>query len=1707
MSFSLRRVSSFLGVGVTASLLLTVAPALGAQSAQSPQPPENSSTVPGSPQGAPPAEAPVSPGPVAESRPGEPVVSARPGEEIAQLRTRTSRTYAEAGGVQRTVFAAEAQNYLDDAGRWQPIDSTLVAADAPGYARRNAANRYRVDLPADLSDAPVRMTTGEAWVAFALRGASAPAAFEGAAATYAEALPDVDVSYHAEPDGIKELLTLRSPKAQNSFEFDLATAPGLDVVAQDSGELVITDADGTVVMTVPAPFMTDAAGITSFQVRYALQREGAGWLLTVTADRAWLDAPDRVWPVVVDPALYTSHGGGSPTCTIASATPTVSGGCTEMRVGKDSSGAEQRGLLSFDMSRFYPKAAVILDAELQLGLLSATTTNVASVNVAALTKPYTAQATWNTTNGTTAWTSPGGDSVPAGTTAVSTTGTPDALRWYPTEQVQKWVDGTTAEHGFLLQSTGTNVLTFGGSGASYPNYPVLTVRYDPSSGDRPRYSMDRHPLTDRTTLAINRASGNAHVSVNHLQLDGPGLDLQLGHVYNAGTWELSPARLLRRPSGSIDFTAPDGSVVPFLPNGSGTLKTPPGVNADLAAAGPDAYTLTFRQSGEVWTFAKKQTFSHNQDVAFHRTKTADKNGNAITYAYVDMTDGPLLSSVTDTAGRVTTFSSSRVDYKDRYDSITDPLQRVTTFGYNSCSGCLSSITNADNKTTSFGYDADAQLVKITDPLGNQTNITYDARFFFDRVSAVTRVTDTTAQTGPTTRYHYPANRLTENQASLETSTTGWSARKGTIARSTAQAREGAASLAATSNGSLWVTTATGTAAVPAEPDRTYTGRFSVRAASNSANVYAGLTFYDTNGATLPNNIWGEPLLDSSSAWKDGVWVRGKAPAGTKYVSLEAYFSSTVSGDVHYLDRASVAVDRAYFSSSDSVQWNPGLPYALPAGCAGQDATRQVSPNGGSTTYCFDSTGRVASVTNPLGHNRATTYSPNDDIATASDAMGVGNIAGNTTSYSYDSDFRPTGSTAPTGAASTLSYAEPTGPVTNRAAHYQPSGSTDADGSTSSFSYDGPGNLKSASTSTPTGAVSSTYTYNGPAGTAPTCGGKPGQVCTVTDGNGNTTSYSYDSLGQRQKVTPPAPLGPTTYTYDGVGRVSSKTDGKNQTTRYSYDALDRVTFVQVEGATSCTSTDISGGKCVKYSYDATGNRTSMTDQSGTSSYGYDKLGRETSRNLPSTGTTSLTYDANSNTLTATDASGTITYGYDAANQLKTLAEPGTSCPTDGSAAAGCTRFGYDPNGVRIETRYPTSTATVMTVQPDNSGRTARVFADTGSTQHYDLSYTYSRQVNGVATDGALKRTRTDNLATGSTGKTTTYDYNTLSELTSAVEVSADGASSRSWTYAYDNAGNRTSATLGTTQNSFGYNAANQLISRNGSTSGFSYDANGNETAAVGSTTRTNETWNAKQQLTNVTVGSTSYPMSYADLGNGLRLSAAGTNFRNTALGVTAQTTSGGTTTSFVRDPDGKLIAMRSGTSSYYYLFDALGSVIGLVDSAGTKVNSYKYDPYGWFLENKQGISQPYRYAGGYYDLSTGLYKFGIRYYDRMLGRFTQLDPTGQDPHYTYARNNPVNFVDRTGAVSVDCGIITCTAYFSSDETVDIIAAAAFGAGPAIAATPAIIALSAAFPAVGVAAVVGAVLAVYVASEAIIAAAQSRCLKVRFGLYLEAGNYGC
>lgn len=94
-----------------------------------------------------------------------------------------------------------------------------------------------------------------------------------------------------------------------------------------------------------------------------------------------------------------------------------------------------------------------------------------------------------------------------------------------------------------------------------------------------------------------------------------------------------------------------------------------------------------------------------------------------------------------------------------------------------------------------------------------------------------------------------------------------------------------------------------------------------------------------------------------------------------------------------------------------------------------------------------------------------------------------------------------------------------------------------------------------------------------------------------------------------------------------------------------------------------------------------------------------------------------------------------------------------------------------------------------------------------------------------------------------------------------------------------------------------------------------------------------------------------------------------------------------------------------------------------DEKGNLIGISDYEPYGAnrIHQNYSDFTNPYLFTGKEKDNSTGLYYYGARYYDPVIGRFTTQDPWGgniRDPQsfnkYSYARNNPLKYVDPNGA---------------------------------------------------------------------------------------------
>ena len=121
-----------------------------------------------------------------------------------------------------------------------------------------------------------------------------------------------------------------------------------------------------------------------------------------------------------------------------------------------------------------------------------------------------------------------------------------------------------------------------------------------------------------------------------------------------------------------------------------------------------------------------------------------------------------------------------------------------------------------------------------------------------------------------------------------------------------------------------------------------------------------------------------------------------------------------------------------------------------------------------------------------------------------------------------------------------------------------------------------------------------------------------------------------------------------------------------------------------------------------------------------------------------------------------------------------------------------------------------------------------------------------------------------------------------------------------------------------------------------------------------------------------------------------------------------------------------------TELYYYVLNAQGDVIALLNANGTLAASYNYGAWGNYsvhgADGKKttdatfiGHINPLRYRGYYYDRETRLYYLQSRYYDFANCRFINADAyatTNAESFlscnmFAYCENNPINRVDPDG----------------------------------------------------------------------------------------------
>lgn len=1541
--------------------------------------------------------------------------------EVAEQTSETSVLYVQPdGSLIRQLSAGPVR--VRQGGAWVPIDTDLVADQASGVLRPVAVVGERSISGGGKGPLATLGRDGVS-LSFGWPTALPEPEVSGSSATYRDVLDGVDLVVTVTSVGFSERLVVNEPLADPGQLESLALSVdsrGATVATGPQGSLVVTDTvgdgKGRVVAAAGAPVMwdargraTDGSGADSRPVgaRLSPGRGGASSLV-LKPDLAFLADPSTVYPVTIDPAPSLTGTGDS---FIRNTTPDdTQMGSTVLPVGNPDPAEINRALLRFDVSPF--AGYNIKGATFELWNSYSATCAPKPISLNRVDDFDPATVTWNT--------------APSVQSAVGKSSTslghdascPAGPLYFDLKSTV--IDAVNSKAPLALSITAdesdTGAYKVFNSGTAEAHVPTLTVTYV-SACDQ----IDGYWVCDEVRDAWNAAGGLSGLGAPIGDTNAISPRSGLYQWFTNGSIWWSPATGAHTIAGNIrDKWA-------ALNYESSWLGFPTGDQVTVDG-GSGAYQ-EFEHGSIYWSQAngshalRADFVDHYRSIGAqagylgHPTSDSYDNG-AGTYAWFR---GGLIAwdqqsntfrhfgSVMDLAGQSGWVTN--LDYQ-----LSDTVAAKVNAGTGNLNLSISGLTVpgiGQDRTVGLAYNSfaadEGSSAGNSQLVGNSFRLTEvpDVRLLPYGDDAVV-YSDPSGRTAlyrwSGSQYESPpgdgGTKLERDGSNNWVLTTLASNRKQTFRSS-----DGLQIADADRNGNTYTysyddngvpTSITGTRG---GASITFTlgsdGRLGSMQQTVDGVARSVTLGYDAPGGRLTS------VTDASGkvttfAWTAGVVTSITDPRG---ITTAIQYDST---------QRVVQLVRDYGGQNliTGLRWDVenrnGIKVAV---------TRVSDPNSNVTNYSVDAFGKVLDATDPLGHKKATTYSPNNDVATAVDAM----PAANTTTYSYngaDGGFTPTSATAPTGASSSASY--PTSG--NGPQRYQPSSTTDTQGNSTTISYDAAGNP----TQQISGGVTTSTTYNPPAPAPAICGGKPGQTCTETDGRGGTTTFSYDADGNLTKVTPPpGVIKATSYTYDGVGRPKTTTDGNGRTTAYAYDKNDRVTHVRYNGATACTTaTD-----CEVYSYDADGNLTKRIDGAGSTTYAYNtsnRLSAQTTAAASGGGAkaSTLTYDLAGNLVAYGDAAGTTRYAYDAGNNLVSLAEPGGSCT---GTVSKCTRYTYDGNDVRTKITYPGGT-TVNYLNVDAAGRPLQYKATTSSgSVLMDFTYSFS----GGNGDGSLVQTRSERTVAGTAVQTYTYDG--LNRLTRALEKVGSNTTA-SWTYCYDANGNRTYDSTSTAATvpcpgqpggpaaSYSYDATDALTGRSGqAATAFAYDGNGAELATVGSKVRTAGTWNIQNQLTGLTVAGTAHTFAYTGEGNKERTAFDGSGYQNTALGITAQTGTGAST--LVREPNGTAVALVVGGVSNYFIADRQGSTISLVSATGVQRNKYSYDPYGVSRAKTETVTNPWQYIGGQLDASTGLYHLQARYYDPTIGRFTQPDPSGQEANsYAYASGDPVNMSDPSGELA-------------------------------------------------------------------------------------------
>ena len=826
------------------------------------------------------------------------------------------------------------------------------------------------------------------------------------------------------------------------------------------------------------------------------------------------------------------------------------------------------------------------------------------------------------------------------------------------------------------------------------------------------------------------------------------------------------------------------------------LSVATALNNTIDYCAPSADSCSFTQSWPAVTISKASgvpgTFTDTWVDSLSHTTTAQVTSNQLASIQSPANPSTDFSLTYDTSGRVASFAQGggtwNYTYSDvgtqRTTTVTQPLGGSRVYVSDTALRKLLSVTDELGHATSYSFDSFVRPTQVTQPEGNSTQLTYDARGNVTQTRNVAKSGSGLADIVTSANFDTTcANPKTCNKPNSVIDAKG---------------NETDFTYDSTHGGVLTVTRpAPTTGAVRPQTRFGYTALFGYYK-NSSGTIVAG-----------PSSI---TKLTSASACQTGSSCAGTSD---EVKSTIAYGSTGVANNL--------------------------LPTSLSSGSGDGVLTA-------TTARTYDIFGNVTNIDGPLpGTGDTSGFSYDADrqltLAVGPDPDGAGSLLRRAQRFTYDANGNVTLIEAGTASSLTGPFTPDSSGIREQIGYDSlgrkvtdamvsgPTG-TPVTNTLVQASYDTKGRPNCSAVRMNSAVYGSLPSDSCTLGTAGSSG--PDRISQAVYDNADEVTQLKEAVGTSDAATE------RTLTYSNNSKLATLLDGENNLTTYEYDGFDRLSKTRYPNTTKGSGTS-STTDYEQLGYDANSNVTSHRLRDGNSiGFTFDNLNRVTFKDLPgsepdvtiaydnlgrptsasqSGNSLSFTYDALSRQLTEVGPQGTATSVYDLAGRRTQLTYPGSglyvnydylvngaiSAIRENGATSGVgvlATYGYDNLGRRTSMTFGNGASQVFTY--DAVSRLASLTNDlSGTTNDLSVSFSYNpaSQIAGTVRTG-------DAYAYGGNANVNrSYTSNGLNQYSAAGSASLT----------YDTKGNLTSD--GTS--SFTYSSENLLTSAPSSTS-LSYD---------------------------------------------------------------------------------------------------------------------------------------------------------------------------------------------------------------------------------------------------------------------------------------------